>query len=346
MYRTCHVCVFFLPTATTHGGSCERGVTAMAQNLTSRTFKRSQLCPGSCVRGLVSLHVRNVNSLSAALITQERMCQFLVFQKLWAKRKKKKPKQSSISAWGPLMYHERLRLLSLHLIRCLYSSRVRKPVMGKLQKGETGRAPGPSEVLSKAFPFYALSRRYSSCQLIFILAKTWGLKRTFQLLRHTLQQDWVFFWKDREGGEEKKSKNKKRETTWNNRNGKDFQTERHGKESDSAFGEMGRRWIWHCAPLKRGTRHIQDLLILASRFVCSSRKSIWHITINMYRGFLYILSQVCPALWAKINETDREKVPRSFVCACVSFVRQPQPISRQHFSSQLSSLGGTWKEKV
>lgn len=78
---------FFLPTATTHGGSCERGVTAMAQNLTSRTFKRSQLCPGSCVRGLVSLHVRNVNSLSAALITQERMCQFLVFQKLWAKKK-------------------------------------------------------------------------------------------------------------------------------------------------------------------------------------------------------------------------------------------------------------------
>lgn len=210
------------------------------------------------------------------------------------------------------MYHERLRLLSLHLIRCLYSSRVRKPVMGKLQKGETGRAPGPSEVLSKAFPFYALSRRYSSCQLIFILAKTWGLKRTFQLLRHTLQQDWVFFSFFEKTG---RGSGKKREKTWNSRNGKDFQTERHRKKS---VGETGQGWIWHCAPLKRGTRHIQDVLILASRFVCSSRKSIWHITINMYWGILYILSQVCPALRAKINEADREKVPCEYVCVVCS----------------------------
>lgn len=118
-----------------------------------------------------------------------------------------------------------------------------------------------------------------------------------------------FFWKDREG------KRKKREKTWNSRNGKDFQTERHGKKS---VGETGQGWIWHCAPLKRGTRHIQDVLILASRFVCSSRKSIWHITINMYWGILYILSQVCPALRAKINEADREKVPCEYMCVVCS----------------------------
>lgn len=162
---------------------------------------------------------------------------------------KKNPKQSSISTWGPLMYHERLRLLSLHLIRCLYSSRVRKPVMGKLQKGETGRAPGPSEVLSKAFPFYALSRRYSSCQLIFILAKTWGLKRTFQLLRCTLQQDWVsffFFFLKRQGGEEEKEELKKErrlESVGMERTSRQRGTEENqlGKRGEDEYGIV-HRW--------------------------------------------------------------------------------------------------------
>lgn len=131
----------------------------------------------------------------------------------------------------------------------------------------------------------------------------------------------LFFEKTGRGGGKRRVK--KREKTWISRNGKDFQTERHGRES---VGETGRRWIWHCAPLKRGTRHIQDVLILASRFVCSSRKSIWHITINMYWGILYILSQVCLALQAQINETDREKVPCEYVHSRGSSVDSISPL--------------------
>lgn len=50
------------------------------------------------------------------------------------------------------MYLERPPLLGLHLIRRLFSRHVRKPVTGKTAKEkETGRAPGSSEVSSKAF---------------------------------------------------------------------------------------------------------------------------------------------------------------------------------------------------
>lgn len=187
----CTATFFFLFTAATRGGCRERGVAAMAQKSDKSHFQEKQTLPEvMCSRPCLAARTQRELAVSGSDNTRENV-PISSFSKVVSemKKKKKKPKQSSISTWGPLMYHERLRLLSLHLIRCLYSSRVRKPVMGKLQKGETGRAPGPSEVLSKAFPFYALSRRYSSCQLIFILAKTWGLKRTFQLLRHTLQQD-------------------------------------------------------------------------------------------------------------------------------------------------------------
>lgn len=49
------------------------------------------------------------------------------------------------------MYHERLRLLSLHLIRCLYSSRVRKPVMGKLQRERQDELLGLQKSCQKPF---------------------------------------------------------------------------------------------------------------------------------------------------------------------------------------------------
>lgn len=147
---------------------------------------KTRLALGHVFMAIVSLHIRNMNLLSAALIAQERMHQFLIFQKLWKKKKEKKPKQSSISTRVPLMYHERLWLLSLHLIRCLFSSHARKPVMGKLQKGETGRAPGPSEVLSKAFPCYALSHRYSSCQLKSGDGKNFGLEKNFSTSKRHL----------------------------------------------------------------------------------------------------------------------------------------------------------------
>lgn len=58
--------------------------------------------------------------------------------------------------------------------------------MGELQKGETGRAPGPSEVLSEAFPFYALSRRYSSCQLKSEDGKNFGLEKNFSTSKRHL----------------------------------------------------------------------------------------------------------------------------------------------------------------
>lgn len=58
--------------------------------------------------------------------------------------------------------------------------------MGKLQKGETGRARGPSEVLSKAFPFYALSHRYSSCQLKSEDGKNFGLEKNFSTSKRYL----------------------------------------------------------------------------------------------------------------------------------------------------------------
>jgi len=70
-------------------------------------------------------------------------------------------------------------LPSLHLIQSLFSSHARKAVAGELQKGKTGRAPGPSEVLSKAFPFCALSHRYSSRQLKRKDGKNFGLEKNF-----------------------------------------------------------------------------------------------------------------------------------------------------------------------
>lgn len=85
------------------------------------------------------------------------------------------------------MYLERPPLLGLHLIRRLFSRHVRKPVTGKLQKKKR-----QDELLvllksrQKPFPLPALSRRYSSRQKT---VKTSGLKRTFQLLRGTSQQD-------------------------------------------------------------------------------------------------------------------------------------------------------------
>lgn len=118
------------------------------------------------------------------------------------------------------MYLKRLRLLSLHLILCLFSSRARKPVMGKLQKGETGRARGPSEVLSKAFPFYALSHRYSSCQLKSEDGKNFGLEKNFSTSKRYLATG-LSIWK------KKKRRNEEKER--NSRNGRDFQTERHVK---------------------------------------------------------------------------------------------------------------------
>lgn len=154
-------------------------------------LKNPKLCSGSCIHGNVSQHIQNMNLLSAALITWERMHQFLIFQSC------EKSKQSSISTRGSLMYHERLWLLSLHLIPCLFSSHARKPVMGKLQKGETGRAPGPSEVLSKAFPFYTLSHRYSSCQLKSEDGKNLRLEKNFSTSKRHLATG-LSFWKKEE----------------------------------------------------------------------------------------------------------------------------------------------------
>lgn len=85
---------------------------------------------------------------------------------------------------------------------CLFSSHARKPVMGKLQKGETGRARGPSEVLSKAFPFYALSHWYSSCQLKSEDGKNFGLEKNFSTSKRYLATG-LSIWKK----EEMKKKN-------------------------------------------------------------------------------------------------------------------------------------------
>lgn len=216
------------------------------------------------------------------------------------------------------MYHERLRLLSLHLIRCLYSSRVRKPVMGKLQKGETGRAPGPSEVLSKAFPFYALSRRYSSCQLIFILAKTWGLKRTFQLLRHTLQQDWVFFWKDREGGREKKVKTKKErrlETV-----GMERTSRRRGTEKNqiARLGKWGRMNMALCTAEKRNQTHTGCVDSGFSLCVLIPKINLTHHNKHVLRLPIYSQSSL-PGSLSK-DKWDRQRESATLVRSCVRVI--------------------------
>ena len=251
----------------------------------------------------VSLHIRNMNLLSAALITQERMRQFLIFSKV-VRKKKKKPKQSSISTRAPLMYHERLWLLSLHLIRCLFSSHARKPVMGKLQKGETGRAPGPSEVLSKAFPCYALSHRYSSCQLKSEDGKNFGLEKNFSTSERHLATG-LSIWK------------KEGKKIWNSRNGRDFQTETHVKESDTAFGERSKNeygivlqwkeepgtyrecWFWLalCA-------HIHKI-----NFTCHSK--------HIFKLSIYSQSNWAPSVCACTRQTEIETIERERLCVCV-----------------------------
>lgn len=83
-------------------------------------------------------------------------------------------------------------------------------------------------------------------------AKTSGLKRTFQLLRGTLQQDWVF---------EKKKKTP--ETV-----GMEGTSRLRGMLKNQMFGKWSKKWMWHCLLVRGGSRHMQGVLILAS-FVCT-----------------------------------------------------------------------------
>lgn len=158
----------------------------------------------SCFHGVVFLQIQNMNLLSAALITQRQTQAISLFLS-----KAVKNLSSSISSRALLMYLERPPLLGLHLIRRLFSRHVRKPVTGKLQKKKR-----QDELLvllksrQKPFPLPALSRRYSSRQKTM---KTSGLKRTFQLLRGTSQQDWLF--ENRREG--------KKENAWCRRKGKE-----------------------------------------------------------------------------------------------------------------------------
>lgn len=158
----------------------------------------------SCFHGVVFLQIQNMNLLSAALITQRQTQAISLFLS-----KAVKNLSSSISSRALLMYLERPPLLGLHLIRRLFSRHVRKPVTGKLQKKKR-----QDELLvllksrQKPFPLPALSRRYSSRQKT---VKTSGLKRTFQLLRGTSQQDWLF--ENRREG--------KKENAWCRRKGKE-----------------------------------------------------------------------------------------------------------------------------
>lgn len=166
-------------------------------------------------------------------------------------------------------------------------------------------------------------------------AKTWGLKRTFQLLRDTSQQDGVF--------------EKKRKGTWNSRNGKDFQTERHVKESDTAFGkpsgdECGIVLVWKEEP---DTYRVCWFWLA---FVCSSRKIyLTYHDKHVLKLSIYPQSQcavgVCVSERTKADVPDREKL-----CECVWHdVCTRLCSSRNHQQtrsfSELSSCSVTLKER-
>lgn len=202
------------------------------------------------------------------------------------------------------MYHERLWLLSLHLIRCLLSSHARKPVMGKLQKGKTGRAPGPSEVLSKAFPFYALSHRYSSCQLKSEDGKNLGLEKNFSTSKRHLTTG-LSFWK--------KKKEKKPETVGMERTSRRRDMLKNQIPRLENRAEMN---VALCSAEKRNQTHTE--CVDSGLLLCAHReKSIWRITINMYLSFLYIPSVnaplVCVSERTKTEAADRERLC-VFVC--------------------------------
>lgn len=162
------------------------------------------------------------------------------------------------------MYLERLWLLSLHLIRCLFSSHARKPVMGKLQKGETGRAPGPSEVLSKAFPFYALSHRYSSCQLKSEDGKNFGLEKNFSTSKRHLATG-LSVWKKETVGMER---------TFRLR----------GMLKNEAKMNMA------LSSAEKSNQARTECVYSGLLCVPTTLKSIWHIPINIYLSAFYVFS--------------------------------------------------------
>ncbi len=191
------------------------------------------------------------------------------------------------------MYLERLWLLSLHLIRCLFSSHARKPVMGKLQKGETGRAPGPSEVLSKAFPFYALSHRYSSCQLKSEDGKNFGLEKNFSTSKRHLATG-LSIWK---------MKKKNPGTV--------------GMEGTSSLRGMLKNHIPHLeneakmnmalsSGEKRNQAHTE---CVDSGLLCvpTSLKSIWHIPINILKLSICVCVCLCVCVCVHVYETDIDR---------------------------------------
>lgn len=84
------------------------------------------------------------------------------------------------------MYLERLWLLRLHLIRCLFSSHTRKPVMGTLQRERQDELLGLLKSCQKPFLSMLCPPRYSSCQLKSEDGKNFWLEKNFSTSERNL----------------------------------------------------------------------------------------------------------------------------------------------------------------
>lgn len=167
---------------------------------------KTQLCSGSCIHGIAFLHIQNMNLLSAALITQERMHQFLIFQKL------RKNLSRAASPQGPHWCIMKDCDFSVCIWYGVFLAATRESQLWENCKRERqDELLGLQKSCQKPFLSMLCPTDIHLASWKVKTAKTSSLKRTFQLLRDTLQQEWVF--------------EKKKKKPWNSRNGRDFQTE-------------------------------------------------------------------------------------------------------------------------
>lgn len=144
---------------------------------------KTRLALGHVFMAIVSLHVRNMNLLSAALIAQERMHQFLIFQKLW---KKKKNLSRAASPQGPHWCIMKDCDFSVCIWYGVFLAATRESQLWENCKRERqDELLGLQKSCQKPFLAMLCPTDIHLASWKVETAKTSGLKRTFQLLRDT-----------------------------------------------------------------------------------------------------------------------------------------------------------------